>query len=252
MIFALGWIVRIFATIFFVGAITQRLNCASGNPDAQLSKICTASAPASICSHQMQRDTLAEQRRATRSKPFGLAIAPELRRLLLIPATTGRHIGRQGPGRARKAQQACFRYRQSLREHAAASHRPARAFPSSQTSVSRSRPSALADRRQRRTLPSVKLTVTCPAQHGTIRISEKIIAASNPKRRIGCSVISARHLRIIAHRPERAGFGPAAHDIPADSVRPDASSRSAADLTSHRSIHRSELLLFLQNKTPKE
>ena len=53
--------------------------------------------------------------------------------------------------------------------------------------------------------PSTKVTC-CPSAYGTTRISENKIAASKPKRRIGCNVISAARLASKQRSRKPAAF----------------------------------------------
>ncbi len=103
MIFAPGTCWRTFATIRRVGSMHQRANSSGGRTPAQVSKICTASTPASQLPHQIVRRGL-DQDVDQRRERFRIAIGEQPRRRLVRRAVPGDHVGRDRPGRAAEAE----------------------------------------------------------------------------------------------------------------------------------------------------
>ena len=134
-----------------------------------------------------------------------MAIGEQPRRRLIGRAAAGDHVARHRPRRAAEADQRHVAGQRGL-ARARRSRTPARAATS---------PAPRAARRNRRRSrsassrgPSPLLERTLwPSASGTTRMSENRIAASKPKRRIGCSVASAASVGRVAEVEERRRLG---------------------------------------------
>ena len=139
-----------------------------------------------------------------RANASRLAIRKNARRRLIGRAAPGHHVGRDRPRRAAEAEQ---------RDVAAAAP-PSRAAPPRTPARTRSRPrsrasalsfAASSSGSSRGPSPASNVTVR-PSACGTTRMSENRIAASKPKRRIGCKVTSVGQLGREAQIEEASGF----------------------------------------------
>ena len=190
MIFAPGTARRTSATIRCVGAMHQRSNSSGGSTPAQVSKICTASTPACELANEILRPKPRPEYRSDGANASGMAIGEQPRRRLIGRAVAGHHVGRNRPGRAAEAEKRHARRAASAltsrdrfvdrRQHGI--DRPRRASSSSPPDRPAARAAGLRRPRSGQLRPSA-----C----GITRMSENRIAASKPKRRIGCSVTSA-------------------------------------------------------------
>ncbi len=104
MIFASGTFARTPSTMRRVGSTDQRTNSRGGSTPAQVSKICSASAPASSCAEQIM-DRILDQHVDDFCKGLRMAIGHHPRRRLVRRALAGDHVGRNRPRRAAEADQ---------------------------------------------------------------------------------------------------------------------------------------------------
>ena len=217
------------ATIRSAGSMHQRSNSSGGSTPAQVSKICTASTPASNCRDQVVDRRLDQHVDQTRRRPADrdrrtAAPAPD-------PACHGRPPCRSRPSMARRRSRetrrcggSCRRTSRIVSKTGASTcmvdHRGEAAEIVSPTSGGAScGPS-----------PAAKLTV-CPSACGMTRMSENRIAASKPNRRIGCNVTSAASSGVKHRSRKLACLLAHLHGTPADSDPPAASSRPEASLS---------------------
>ena len=167
----------------------QRANSSSASLPAQLSKICSTSAPAFDLAEQIV-DRSVDQEIDQALERGGIAIGPEPRLGLVLAAAALDHVGRHRPRRPAKADQRHV-FRQ-LRHHAAPqSRRPGRT--ALQQKSDRAAPDVLAvpHRLELRPFALDELNLLPERIRARSRISEKTIAASRSNRRSGCSVTSA-------------------------------------------------------------
>ena len=163
-----------------------------------------------------------------RLKELGIAIGEQ---------TRGRLVGRSPcrrpcsspPSRARRksreARHSSGRPRLDLRSIASnTGARPAEIDFAAQATTERCR---AVDRLKRGPSPSSKETLW-PSASGITRMSLNRIAASKPKRRIGCKVASTGKARRVAEIEKGSRLARGSRDIPGESARPAASARSAA------------------------
>ena len=165
----------------------QRSNSAGGSTPAQESKICTASAPAASCRSEILGRSV-DEAVDQRGEKLRMPIGEEPRRRLIRRAAPGDHVARHCPRRAAEADQRDIAGQERLQPVERLEHRRELcpvglvAKPRQARRVlDRSRGAGLRRSRTRR---------VCPSASGTTRMSENRIAASKPKRRIGCSVAS--------------------------------------------------------------
>ena len=106
MILASGTCLRTPSTMRRVGSIDQRSNSRGGSTPAQVSKICSTSAPALSwpSRYRIEFDQHIDDPR----ERLGVAIGHHPRRRLVRRALSGHHVGRDRPGRAAKADQRHF------------------------------------------------------------------------------------------------------------------------------------------------
>ena len=104
MILASGICSRTPATIFCVGSMHQRSNCSGPSTPAQVSKICTTSAPALSWTDQIFDRALHQPIDQPR-KIFRIAIGKQPRRRLVRRCLARHHVGRDRPRRAAKSDQ---------------------------------------------------------------------------------------------------------------------------------------------------
>ena len=104
MILAPGTCARTPATICLVGCDAPALELVRRQTPAQVSKICTTSAPASNCRDQIV-DRGLDQTIDQPRESFRIAIGEQPRRRLVGRAMAGDHVGRDRPRRAAEADQ---------------------------------------------------------------------------------------------------------------------------------------------------
>ena len=104
MILASGICRRTPSTIFCVGWMHQRSNCSGPSTPAQVSKICTHSAPALSCPTRYSIEPCTS-RSISRPKLCRIAIGKQPRRRLVRRRLARHHVGRHRPRRAAKSDQ---------------------------------------------------------------------------------------------------------------------------------------------------
>ena len=204
MIRASGRTARTLSTIRFTGRTQARWNMSSSRTPDQESNICTASAPGLQAARSDTPPTRPPADPAARQKPLdggrrtagqGPDPACHARRSYRSPPSTARRRSRAGPCQT-----------QALRGFSAPPHR--RAADSRETFRAKARQSPLAGSAPAAALvPSENVSLR-PSACGTTRMSENRIAASKPKRRIGCMVTSVASSGSIAEIQKAPGLLP--------------------------------------------
>ncbi len=166
----------------------QRSNCSGDSTPAQVSKICTTSAPALSWPTRYSIEPRTK-RSINRAKALRIAIGKQPRRRLVRRCLARHHVGRDRPGRAAKSDQRGLaierRFDAAHRLVDRRQHLAVDGFVQARRAP-RHPPAARAWVLRR---PEIRPCGRAPA--ASIRISENKIAASKPNRRTGCSVTSA-------------------------------------------------------------
>ena len=166
-------------------------------------------------------------------KASAIAIGEQPRRRLIRRAVPRDHVGRDRPWRSAKSQQR-HTVRKTRPSPARSFRRPAPACRDRARGLSRAKPARSAIGSSCGPSPAANLTC-CPSACGITRISENRIAASNPKRRTGCSVTSAASSGREAELEKISGLFAQLPDIRADNGRLAASARPEAGYADRRS-----------------